>query len=239
MHACRIDSDEAGRPMGPVPQLRRREACAYLACAGFAVWPVSGHADVAPLQRGREEFGELVIDAARLALHERVAFLNSWVNELVEPRADDPAHDHWATPYETLARGAGDCEDSAITKFFLLLASGAPGAGVRLLYAWQTPNDGVSGPVSDRVSDRVGGLPARRRAHMVAVVRWPFEDPWVLDSIDVLARPLSRREDIVPVFSFDEQHLWRRLDAQALAPPRDRLRPWQALLGRWRAQSAH
>jgi len=227
MHACRISSDEAGRRVGAVSHLRRREACAYLGCAGFAVWPISGHAEAVPLQRGRGEFDALALDAAQLDLHQRVAFLNAWVNQLVEPRADDPAHDHWATPYETLARGAGDCEDSAITKFFLLLASGAPGAGVRLLYAWHM--------ASDVASDR----PALRRAHMVAVVRWPFEDPWVLDSIDGLTLPLSRRDDIVPVFSFDEQHLWRRLDAQALPPPRDRLRPWQALLGRWHAQTAH
>ena len=227
MHACRISSDEGARPVGDVPPLRRREACAYLGCAGFAVWPISGHAEAVPPQRGREEFGELALDAARLGLHERVTFLNAWVNQLVEPRADDPARDHWATPYETLARGAGDCEDSAIAKFFLLLASGTPGAAVRLLYAWHTESDRLSDP------------PALRRAHMVAVVRLPFEDPWVLDSIDGLTLPLSRRDDIVPVFSFDERHLWRRLDAQALPPPRDRLRPWQALLGRWRAQSAH
>lgn len=223
MHACRIDSDESGRKAGAVAPVRRREACAYLGCAGFAVWPIRGHAEALTLQRGRQEFDALALEAARLGVPERIAFLNAWVNQIVEPRPDDPSHDHWATPYETLARGTGDCEDSAIAKFFLLLASGTPDAGVRLLYAWHT------------LSDR----PAPRRAHMVAVARWRFEDPWVLDSINRLTVPLSRRDDIVPVFSFDEQHLWRRLDAQALPPPRDRLRPWRALLGRWRAQSAH
>lgn len=223
MHARRTDSHRSGRQAGAVVPVRRREACAYLGCAGFAAWPIRGHAEATTLQRGRREFDELALEAARLGVPERIAFLNTWVNQIVEPRADEPSHDDWATPYETLARGAGDCEDSAIAKFFLLLASGTPGAGVRLLYAWQT----------------LGDRPALRRAHMVAVARWRFEDPWVLDSIDMLAVPLSRRDDIVPVFSFDEQHLWRRLDAQALPPPRDRLRPWQALLGRWHAQSAH
>lgn len=223
MHAGRIDSDESGRRAGAVPHVRRREAGAYLGCAGFAVWPIRGHAEAMTLQRGRREFDELALEAARLGLPERIAFLNAWVNQIVEPRADDASHDHWATPYETLARGAGDCEDSAIAKFFLLLASGAPDAGVRLLYAWHTRSD----------------RPALRRAHMVAVARWRVEDPWVLDTINSLTVPLSRRDDIVPVFSFDEQHLWLRLDAQPLPPPRDRLRPWQALLGRWRAQSAH
>lgn len=126
MHARRIDIDididESGRRAGAVPHVRRREAGAYRGCAGFAVWPIRGRAELAPLQRGRQEFDALALEAARLGVPERVAFLNAWFNQLVAPLADDPCHDDWTTPCETLARGTGDREDSAIGKFFLLPA---------------------------------------------------------------------------------------------------------------------
>ena len=227
MHAGHQRSDAGAGRAGGMPWLRRREACACLDGAGFAVWPIRGHADAMTRRRGRQGFDELALDAARLGVPERIAVLNAWVDQIVEPRADDPSHDHWATPGETLPRGAGDRENSAIAKFFLLLASGTPDSGVRLLCAWHRH--------SDRRSDR----PAPRHAHLAALARWPCEDRWVLDPINLLTVPLSRRDDIVPVFSFGERPLWRRLDAQALPPTRNRLRPWPAQPGRWRAQSAH
>ncbi|MFT3953743.1 MAG: transglutaminase-like cysteine peptidase [Piscinibacter sp.] len=223
MQAWHSSSDGGRRAAGATLQPRRREACAYLAGSGLPVWPLCGWAGLRPLQRGRREFGELALGAARLGPQQRVGYLNDGVNQRVERCPDDPDHDHWATPYETLTRGAGDCEDSAIAKFFLLLASGAPDGGVRLLYAWQL----------------VGEPPFRRRAHMVVVVRRISEDPWVLDSARLMAEPLSLRDDLVPVFSFDERRLWYRLDAEPLPPARSRLRPWQELLERWHAQCAH
>jgi predicted transglutaminase-like cysteine proteinase len=42
--------------------------------------------------------------------------------------------DYWATPLETLFKGAGDCEDYAIAKYFTLLALGIPPARLRLIY---------------------------------------------------------------------------------------------------------
>lgn len=41
-------------------------------------------------------------------------------------------HDYWATPAEFLARGAGDCEDYAIAKYFLLLELGIPAEAMRI-----------------------------------------------------------------------------------------------------------
>ena len=174
----------------------------------------------AALQRGHHAFDSLAASALRLPPHERLSFVNDHVNQQVEPQPDEPGHDHWATPFETLARGAGDCEDVAIAKFFLLRASGVPLAELRLVYAWhQRPE-----------------TPARRRAHMVAVARHPFQDPWVLDTINLLVVPMSLRDDLVPVFSFDEQWLWPRIDGRPLPPQRSALLPWRGLLTRWDSQ---
>jgi len=64
--------------------------------------------------------------AARMAATENafegLALINSSVNNLIKYRADGA--DHWATPVETAARGAGDCEDFAIAKMWLLRSIG-------------------------------------------------------------------------------------------------------------------
>ena len=41
--------------------------------------------------------------------------------------------DYWATPLETLGKGAGDCEDYVIGKYFSLLRLGVPGEKLRLI----------------------------------------------------------------------------------------------------------
>jgi len=53
---------------------------------------------------------------------EALTLINSSVNHLIRYRSD--ATDHWATPVETAARGAGDCEDFAIAKLCLLRSIG-------------------------------------------------------------------------------------------------------------------
>ena len=42
--------------------------------------------------------------------------------------------DYWASPLESLGKGAGDCEDYAIAKYFALLAAGVPRPNLRLAY---------------------------------------------------------------------------------------------------------
>lgn len=223
-----VPNEEGDRADADASWVRRREFGLFAVSTGLgsfssASWGTPRETGVsAPaLQRAQHEFDELATSAARLDLRERLAFINDWVNQLVDQQSDEPGRDLWATPCETLARGAGDCEDSAIAKFFLLRASGVAAPALRLLYTWRRPLE----------------TPALRRAHMVATARLPFEDPWVLDSINVLIVPLSQRDDLVPVFSFDDQQLWPRVDAQPLPPQRSELKPWRELLRRWHAQT--
>lgn len=56
------------------------------------------------------------------------------VHHAVNFRWDRPGRDHWQTPLETLARGAGDCEDHAILKRALLLEAGVNAEDVSLLF---------------------------------------------------------------------------------------------------------
>ncbi len=56
------------------------------------------------------------------------------VHHRIRYRLDRPGHDHWQTPLQTLARGAGDCEDHAILKRALLLDAGVDPETVSLLF---------------------------------------------------------------------------------------------------------
>jgi len=171
------------------------------------------------LARAVDELNRLAADAARLDLPSRIHWVNVAINDRIDPvprAVSDCGPPRWHLPAETLARGAGNCADSAILKYFLLLASGIAPPCARLLYAVHRQPD----------------TPGLSTPHLVALAREPFVDPLALDAINLLAIPLSLRSDLEPVFSFDCQRLW----AGAAGPDRgsavERLRPWRELLAR-------
>ena len=203
-----------------------RHCTATCLCAStfrIAAEPLDGEAPAAGLSRARREFEALVVAAHALDFDRRIAFVNVEINQRIEYAADPesaPGADVWSTPCETLARGTGDCEDFAITKFFLLLASGSPGHGVRLLYARQRRLDLLAAPVP----------------HLVVLAGWPLVDPLVMDCITPLLLALSRRDDLQPVFSFDQSAVWQRVDAVPISSKRSGIRTWRTTLARTRQQ---
>jgi predicted transglutaminase-like cysteine proteinase len=126
--------------------------------------------------------------------------------------------DYWATPLETLFKGAGDCEDYAIAKYFTLLALGIPPARLRLIYVRAAmTRDGA-----------VTFIP-----HMVlAYYPAPGKEPLVLDNLIDVIQPASARPDLRPVFSFNTEGLWEQMGGTASAVPLDRLSRWRDLLQR-------
>jgi hypothetical protein len=56
------------------------------------------------------------------------------VNKSIPYAIDDKIYgdDYWATPYETIAAGSGDCEDVAILKYFALRHLGVPHEAMRI-----------------------------------------------------------------------------------------------------------
>ena len=161
------------------------------------------------------------------ASQDEVARLNA-INEFFNRRvifSDDLAlwgvADHWASPLETLARGAGDCEDYAIAKYFSLLAAGVPGARLRLVY----------------VRAMAGGPGGVATPHMVlAYHATPGAEPLILDNLITEVRPASRRPDLVPVFSFNAEGLWPGTDTASSGDPADRLSRWRDVLAKARAE---
>jgi predicted transglutaminase-like cysteine proteinase len=130
--------------------------------------------------------------------------------------------DYWATPMETLGRGAGDCEDFAIVKYFSLLLLGVPDEKMRLVY----------------VQARLGGANSSiSQAHMVlAFYPTPGGEPLILDNLINDLQPASRRSDLQPVFSFNSQGLWQGATGARGAGGPGTLSRWQELLRRARAE---
>lgn len=106
---------------------------------------------------------------------------------------DDQLHwrrgDYWATPIELLATNGGDCEDFAIAKYFTLKKLGFPAGKMRLTY--------------------VKALELNQ-AHMVLTYyEEQGEPPLVLDNLMNKIVPASQRDDLVPVYSFNGDGLWK------------------------------
>lgn len=129
--------------------------------------------------------------------------------------------DHWASPLEALSKGAGDCEDFAIAKYFSLRAAGVPGERLRLVY----------------VQALQGGPNGVALAHMVlAYHARPGAEPLILDNLITEVRPASRRPDLLPVFSFNAEGLWPGASTDSAGDPTSRLSRWRDLLTKARAE---
>lgn len=123
--------------------------------------------------------------------------------------------DYWSTPLESLGKGAGDCEDYVIGKYFTLLAQGVPASKLRFIY----------------VRARIGGPASSSQvAHMVlGYYETPNAVPLVLDSLISTILPATQRRDLTPVFSFNADGVY--VDGKPAAPV-DRLSRWRDLLQR-------
>lgn len=150
----------------------------------------------------------------------KIGMVNDFINQHVM-FVDDiniwGKEDYWATPLETFGKGAGDCEDFSIAKYTLLKKLGIAQDKLRMTY------------VRARMSS--GAL----RAHMVlAYYASPNSDPLILDNLNFEILPASRRGDLFPVFSFNEQGLFvaNRPNQRAGSP--NNISKWRDVLTRMR-----
>lgn len=129
--------------------------------------------------------------------------------------------DYWATPLEMMGKGAGDCEDFTIGKYFTLRELGVAPEKLRITY----------------VKARIGGSSSTvTQAHMVlAYYPAPNAEPLILDNLVGTIFPASQRPDLTPVFSFNADGIWV---AGASSPNSsvDRLTRWRQLLDKMRAE---
>ncbi|ENU5816738.1 transglutaminase-like cysteine peptidase, partial [Vibrio fluvialis] len=96
--------------------------------------------------------------------------------------------DYWATPLEFLGSNAGDCEDFTIAKYFSLLELGVSDKKLRLVY--------------------VKAIELNQFHMVLAYYDTPSAQPLILDNINPQIKPASQRRDLLPIYSFNGQHLW-------------------------------
>ncbi|MDZ3994401.1 hypothetical protein PspTeo4_33576 [Pseudomonas sp. Teo4] len=151
---------------------------------------------------------------------ERLQAVNRFFNQQLRYVEDvDLWHetDYWATPIQALIKGAGDCEDYAIAKYFSLRRMGIPSEKLRITY--------------------VKAL-RQNRAHMVLTYySSPQAQPLVLDSLMDAIKPASQRTDLLPVYAFNGEGLWLTgATGNKKVGDTKRLSRWQDLLKKMQAE---
>jgi len=143
------------------------------------------------------DWQRMVESAGNLGAQDKLKRVNEFFNRRIRFGEDQQIwgqSEYWATPMETLGKGAGDCEDFAIAKYFTLLNLSIPDNQLRLIY----------------VKARIGGESSSvTQAHMVlAYYPTPDAEPLILDNLITEIRPAPRRPDIKPIFSFNSQGVY-------------------------------
>ena len=167
-----------------------------------------------------EEWQRLLHEQAGASEAEQLKAVNRFFNLRLRFRDDIElwrAADYWATPVEALHRGAGDCEDFAIAKYFSLRQLGVPSEKLRITYVKAV---------------------RLNQAHMV-LTYYPQASatPLVLDNLIDAIEPANRRTDLVPVYAFNAEGLWLpgRGGGKQVGDSK-RLSRWQDLLKKMRAE---
>lgn len=138
-----------------------------------------------------EQWQKLMKTARDLPEQEKLRLVNNFFNQRID-FVDDAylwsLNDYWATPLELLARGAGDCEDYSIAKYFTLIELGVSEKKIRITY--------------------VKALKLNQ-AHMVLTYfSTPKAIPVVLDNLIPQIKLATKRKDLLPVYSFNGSGLW-------------------------------
>jgi len=162
---------------------------------------------------------ELIQKTQSLSEEEKLKEVNNFFNMMVLFVSDADnwgKEDYWATPFECLGKGAGDCEDFSIAKYFTLRELGVPDEKLRLTY--------------------VKALAPYNQAHMVCTYfSSPTASPLVLDNLIGEIEPAINRQDLVPVYSFNGSGLWlakARGSGQEVKGGTGRMAMWQQLKDR-------
>jgi len=122
------------------------------------------------------------------------------------------SQDYWSTPIEFLCKGAGDCEDFAIAKYFTLTALGIPDERLKITY--------------------VKAIQYNIHHMVLTYYSEPDAEPLVLDNLVDSITPASKRTDLMPIFGFNGSGLWtaKQRGQGKLAGSSNRIRLWQELL---------
>jgi len=127
-------------------------------------------------------------------------------------------NDYWASPYEFLGKGAGDCEDYAIAKYFALRTLGIPDEKLKITYVKLKQK-------SDKYDN----------AHMVLnYYHKKNSTPIILDNIVKSLKLATKRKDLKPIYSFNASGFWKAKNRfEGLEKNGDNnLKQWQKMMSK-------
>ena len=166
-----------------------------------------------------EEWDSMMESSKDESILNKIKNVNDFFNQITYQ--SDSIHwkkqDYWATPFEFMGSGAGDCEDYAIAKYFSLIKLGVPDDKLRITY------------VSYKKSNS-----AFEEAHMVLTYYHKVGmEPVVLDNIDKVLQVASKRTDLKPVYSFNASGLWQAKTKGEARVGDNNLKSWKDLMERF------
>lgn len=169
-------------------------------------------------------WNQMIDNAQDLNEIQKVETVNHFFNTHIRYSQDSEnwnQNNFWATPFESMIKGNGDCEDYATAKFKSLLILGIPEDSLKLHYVK------LSYGRSD-IQD----------PHMILVYEYNQNESFVLDNFDARVLPYNDLEgqNFVTLFSFNTQSLWVNNQVTDQSPVR-RISQWRNLLSRYNEQS--
>ncbi|MEA3289072.1 MAG: transglutaminase-like cysteine peptidase [Campylobacterota bacterium] len=163
---------------------------------------------------------KMLLNAKNKSTLKKLKIVNDFFNQIRYKR--DHIHwkkkDYWASPFEFMGSGAGDCEDYAIAKYFALRQLGVPDEKLKITYVKLTQRK-----------------TKYEEAHMVLnYYHKPDRVPIVLDNVNKKLKLATARKDLKPVYSFNAVGLWKaqnkgRTNQKVGA---NNLKNWQSLMQR-------
>ena len=166
-----------------------------------------------------EQWDSMIQTSRNEPLLNQIKNVNDFFNELTYKT--DLMHwkkkDYWATPFEFIGTGAGDCEDYAIGKYFSLIKLGIPEDKLRITYV-----------IYQKANSRF------EQAHMVLTYYHKTgAEPVILDNIDTRLQLASKRSDLKPVYSFNASGLWQAKTKGEARVGNNELKSWKDLMSRF------
>lgn len=198
---------------------------AWLALADWPSWDFAliiknAEKRYGPLSTARpriDAWTALLDSSVNLSEGEKLKRVNAFFNQqlrFVDDIRTWQQVDYWATPIEALIKGAGDCEDYALAKYFSLRRLGVASDKLRITYVKALNYN---------------------QAHMVlAYYATPTAEPLVLDNLIGQIRPASQRRDLLPVYAFNAEGLFLP-DGQRKGDSK-KLSRWVDLLNKMKAE---
>lgn len=166
-----------------------------------------------------EAWDSMIESSKNESLLNKIKNVNDFFNQITYKT--DAAHwkqkDYWATPFEFMGTGAGDCEDYAIAKYFSLVKLGIPDDKLRITYV-----------IYKKANSRF------EQAHMVLTYYHKTgAEPVILDNINRRLELASKRDDLKPVYSFNASGLWQAKNKGDTRVGDNNLKSWKNLIGRF------